>query len=388
MENNPLISVNDLTGLSQPITKLIDVVSRGIGKLYEPVHQTRLTKAHLKDLLLVSQAIKDNPSLAFRYHNDNLSIESPAMAELAKRTAERMAFQEITKQQNIEAVIDVAYNSLSQETNVSEEPVETDWIMRFMNSVDDISDKQMQELWGKILAGEIAEPNSFSFRTLEMVKNISHQEALIFQNVCKLALQSRGRAYLSNKADLLKAYGVTYPDLMMMEECGLLSTNAVNWTVTTVSSQPTGIFNGNLVWLMGTNSKTPIDLHLVVYAFTICGKQLLKIIAPETKNNFLLHFASLIKTEQLALELSHSVREIIETNLDGDIRFGDKDLLADYETSYLNVISPSARETLFRNGIVSLEDLRKQTKKILLALEGFDEISYQKLIDSGYILNS
>ena len=39
------MEVKDLAGLSQPLTKLVEVVSQGIGTLYEPIHIKRIAKA-------------------------------------------------------------------------------------------------------------------------------------------------------------------------------------------------------------------------------------------------------------------------------------------------------------------------------------------------------
>ena len=74
---------------------------------------------------------------------------------------------------NIDNVTQIAAEQLSQEDFVSEEPVEEDWTTRFFNIVEDISDEEMQRLWGKILAGEVKQPKSYSLRTLELLKKIN-----------------------------------------------------------------------------------------------------------------------------------------------------------------------------------------------------------------------
>lgn len=39
------MEIKDLAGLSQPLTKLVEVISIGIGKLYEPAHIKRMANA-------------------------------------------------------------------------------------------------------------------------------------------------------------------------------------------------------------------------------------------------------------------------------------------------------------------------------------------------------
>jgi hypothetical protein len=51
---------------------------------------------------------------------------------------------------------------LKNEKNVSTEPVDEDWTVRLFNIVEDAYDGQMQQLWDRILAGEVKTPNSYS----------------------------------------------------------------------------------------------------------------------------------------------------------------------------------------------------------------------------------
>ena len=54
--------------------------------------------------------------------------------QIAKRASSRFVYQEITKQQNIEAVVDNTYEELEHAENVSSESVNSDWMFRFLNS--------------------------------------------------------------------------------------------------------------------------------------------------------------------------------------------------------------------------------------------------------------
>ena len=58
-----------------------------------------------------------------------------------------------------------------------------DWFMRFYEIVGNISDEKVQDIWAKIMAGEINNPNSYSLKTIDILKNIGKQEAELFSNV-------------------------------------------------------------------------------------------------------------------------------------------------------------------------------------------------------------
>ena len=81
------------------------------------------------------------------------------------------------KVENVEEIISKAKQQFAPDEQVSEEPVERDWMNRFLNIAEEISDKDMQAIWGRVLAGEIKKPKSYSLRTLEVMRNMSKDEA-------------------------------------------------------------------------------------------------------------------------------------------------------------------------------------------------------------------
>lgn len=143
-----------------PAEKLIEAVSGAIGKAYEPRHVRKMAEAKAYELKLIADTVRNNSDVPIVYDSTGVSIDTSNYEEIAKRASYRLAFQEITKQQNIEAVVDRAYDELSGEEFANNEPVSQDWMSRFFNSVEDISNEKMQEIWGHILAGEIRSPNT------------------------------------------------------------------------------------------------------------------------------------------------------------------------------------------------------------------------------------
>jgi len=99
-------------------------------------------------------------------------------------------------QKNIESITQKAALNLEGEPTVSEEPVNQDWTTRFFDYAEDISNIEMQELWGKILAGEIKQPKSYSLRTLDIIRNLSEDEARVFMKFASLAINSSGTLFI------------------------------------------------------------------------------------------------------------------------------------------------------------------------------------------------
>lgn len=98
-------------------------------------------------------------------------------ADIEKRIAARLEYQEGKRQSNIENITQYAVGQLAQEKEIDSERPDSDWVSRFFRIAEDVTTEQMQMLWSKVLAGEVQRLGSFSLRTLELLKNISQKEA-------------------------------------------------------------------------------------------------------------------------------------------------------------------------------------------------------------------
>lgn len=58
-----------------------------------------------------------------------------------------------------------------------ENPLSDELMMRFYRYASDISTEEGQKIWAKVLAGEIARPGSFSLNTLDILRNITQEQA-------------------------------------------------------------------------------------------------------------------------------------------------------------------------------------------------------------------
>src|SRR5262245_31987985 len=140
----------DLKGISQPATKLIECVSKGIGGLWSPLGKVLDAKASKEAALILAQG----------------EIEKE---ELLRRAAYRLAHTEARRQAIIESVTKQAIECLPEA--VSDEPVSDDWMVQFFENCKDVGEKDLQALWAKLLAGEVAQPRTFSRRTMELLKS-------------------------------------------------------------------------------------------------------------------------------------------------------------------------------------------------------------------------
>jgi hypothetical protein len=106
------------------------------------------------------------------------------IADIQERARHRLVNRELRRQSHIEQIAVKAVAALPPPDQVSEKPVSEDWVTRFFEECQDISDEQMQEIWAKILAGEVARPGSFEPRTLSVVRDLTRCDAALFDKVC------------------------------------------------------------------------------------------------------------------------------------------------------------------------------------------------------------
>lgn len=161
-----------MAGLAAPAAKLIEAVQSGIGVLYEP---TRIRRQALAQADAATTA----------------AYAKVEVRRIKARARRRVEASETRRQQNRESIVEAALRELPG--SVDSTQVSPDWIAAFFAACQDVSDEQMQSLWARLLAGEVAHPGSFSPRTIEAVRLMSKQEAELFHSVTRFFFSTESR---------------------------------------------------------------------------------------------------------------------------------------------------------------------------------------------------
>lgn len=282
--------------LVSPTMKLMDMVGGAIGTLYEPRHKRKMVDATAYEINAIGEAMRNAADLPIVYNQDGVAINSEDFNRLMQRAGTRLVLQETIKQHNIESVVDNAYEILEKEEVCSEEPVEQGWINRFFDSVADVSDEDLQKLWGKVLAGEIRQPRSYSLRTLETLKNLSKYEAELFEKVASLATRTHGNVFLTSETEILRKYGISYDAILCLDECGLINSDGmVSYNPKISIKDSVAIFSkSKLLLLKGTNER-PINISMGIFGLTQAGKELYSILPCDSNESYLCDFAEEIE---------------------------------------------------------------------------------------------
>lgn len=253
--------------LSAPLTKLVEVIAAGCGKAYGPTDIRRTAKAQAEASLILAEA-------------------EAQRSEIALRAVHRLLDVEEARQKNIDAIAGIASKQLPDE--VSDVPVQQDWTARFFREAQDVSNEQMQQLWGRLLSGEVAKPGSYSVRTLAVVSNLSPHEAAKFGSVCEIVSEIFGTGLFTFLTDLnsplSRSKGLSYDVFQELEAAGLVKTSEIGKSLT--FNQPNAEVHisrpGNVLFIAkGTLANVPAGaLPVGNVSLTPAGAELYRIAEP------------------------------------------------------------------------------------------------------------
>lgn len=164
-----------------------------------------------------------------------------------------------------------------------------DWFVRFYEAVGNISDEVMQELWAKLLAGEVAEPSSFSLKTIDVLRNLSKKDAELFSLICSHSVMAREQNFLPHYDTYLEKHNIYYTDIMKLNEQGLIFNDSTIGFSMSISQNPTVLFwNNDLVMTIKSSDVKNIEIRINTYPFTKAGQELAVLVSKSvSEENFI-----------------------------------------------------------------------------------------------------
>ena len=246
----------DITIKVPALEKLLDYSASGIGStagfLFAPQIAERLGKAKIiaanataqEERILAegrSSSIQLIAEAQAKVKSDLVPADSEAQVELEMNDLikQMIQFQESKRQANITSVVREAGEQLGDK-EVDDYDVDHDWTARFFSEVQDVSSEEMQHLWARVLAGEVQKPNSISIRTLQVLRNMDTETAVLFRRLCSLSLiavtedseifEARVPTFGKNSGgNSLLEFGLRFGSLNRLNEHGLIIAEYDSW---------------------------------------------------------------------------------------------------------------------------------------------------------------
>ncbi|MFQ1894834.1 DUF2806 domain-containing protein [Aeromonas veronii] len=281
------------------VIRLWDTLSeKGVGSLLRPWQMKREGMAQLEvrraELLALAQAERDAESIRNGHKqlsdfSTDLKFATASCTQQEKKTRSEPtidlpAIIEVATRQTIEdsvrRQVNVAHAICHAEETLRDDPqdppsknIDDDWLFRWRDYAGEISNESMQSLWGRILAGEVKSPGSFSLRTLEFMRNLSQEEAKAIEHL--LQFVTGGVIWRDD------SLGIPFSTLMSIQDLGVISgVESLGLTTRWQSDDQSAfvkaiISNGKVLIIKHENPKKEVSLP--VYILTNTGKQLLRL---------------------------------------------------------------------------------------------------------------
>lgn len=303
-------SLGDIvTGIPAPIRKN---AIKAIGRLMTAVieYPVSMIECAIDEMCAESHARVNLINASANQLEAQMQI-NPAYARTASK---KFATKIIREQLNVDRVCNFALSDLKIEPLFTETDNESevatiseDWLNVFENEAVHMSSEQMQRLFGKILAGEVRKPASYSIKTVKLMAQLDNSAAVLFRLFCSLSVSIRfpkenaipdARVVPLGKPgdNSLRTYGLGFEQLLILQEYGLISTELetavklYGMSVIHKLEMVAPIYYQNETWLLVP--KVPSHLFdrpefvLEGVSFTKSGKELLSVVDIEPNDQY------------------------------------------------------------------------------------------------------
>lgn len=296
----------NFAGFTEPASKLIDAVAQGIGGYFRPRQIRELaaaegdaqrTAALARRDVAITEAETELVVAALR--EDSARQDAAALVNFAgrglsplhERAMTRLVMEEGRRQGNLEAITRHALKRLPGAVN--DVPVDPDWSARFVTRAKEVSQEDMQALWGEVLAREVAGPGAFSLATLDVLADLTRKEAELFERLARWSLTG-GVPFPTGKFwspgfpegidEVCKATGVALDQMLLLEHHRLLKIGEIGWQLDPPVVGPLGrryserCCGGQLVLLTPREETTDLTFSFSQIALTPSGREIAALI--------------------------------------------------------------------------------------------------------------
>ena len=263
------------------------VAEKGVSALFRPWQMRRegraLVDVRREGALSLAQTERDVKEVLSGRKSFDASYQ---LVELHEQASQLATVHRNRDAREIRGEVNVSKALLSAEADLADDPqappdrtVDEDWLFRWRDAACTVSTEDLQTLWGRVLAGEIKSPGSFSLRTLEFLKNISQKEA---REITKLAPFVLDNDFIFRGVQkLFDAEGITFGFLLYLQNLGITcGVDAAGLSVEIGHGYPDRFQKVLISYdraLLVTHEDASKKLKLAIYGLTPLGKQIFKL---------------------------------------------------------------------------------------------------------------
>ena len=232
------------------ITDLAETVATGIPA---PIRKTFFKAVHQLCMAGVDVGVAKLEGIAAETRagtKNRVKILDTTGSQIAKRldvtqeyvdaALDNASAQIVKKRINLDKTVLIAIKDVQEkptlqigsEPTIERKEISDDWLNAFQQEAENMSSEHMQMLFGKILAGEIRKPTSFSIRTVKLMAQLDNRPAQLFRKLCSIACTLRFGSLVTDSRVIavkgnassngLQDFGLSFGDLNVLFEYGLI----------------------------------------------------------------------------------------------------------------------------------------------------------------------
>ena len=247
-------------------------------------------------------------------------------SEYARVAVQKFGQRVLREQVNLDMISQRAASEIQDDDNSigqtppeeTDDTISDDWLNTFEAEARQKSTEEMQALFGKILAGEIRKPGTFSMRTVKILGSLDQNVATHFARLSSMCISTHfvdaRVCSLGGNAgsNALQEYGLNFATLNLLNEHGLVISDYNSWWEFTPcvalpgSGQqalciPFSYQGRHWVLIPKSNRELGKKLRIEGVALTRTGRELLKIVKVEPVDNYTENLAKFLEKRGLGM---------------------------------------------------------------------------------------
>jgi hypothetical protein len=228
------IEIKGLEKFAGVANNIINAISRGIGRLYDPIGRVRDAKAdraiaveRMQALIEVATKTLELREIQSRLSNDRDDLLNFQIDRASSYFVEDLLRTQQNRDKTIEAIA-IELRNTTPESD-TEEQIDDDWLTKFWKLAENVSNEEVRSFLAKLLVKEASRPGTVTPVTLNVLSTLTSQAAQRFEHFCRLSIRTQNDVYVIHPKVFpfqgigpLDDFGVSYDDLWEFESFGLL----------------------------------------------------------------------------------------------------------------------------------------------------------------------
>ena len=253
---------------------------------------------------------------------DKIASQLDVDPSYAKAAVKKFDQKIIREQVNVDSIVQMATKQIAEEAEVKEtdkeaKPIDNDWLSQFEEEACKRTSEQMQELFAKVLAGEIKQPSTFSIKSIRILGNMDQRAATLFQNFCSLSVSLKIANIILDKRvvsmgnagnNSLQKYGFGFGSLNVLQEHGLIISDYnsyYDYQASIIEDAHVALpfaFMNNYWGFMLKNNKPKNEIRVHGVALSESGKELSQIVSTKNDNNYAADLTAYFNSQNLDIK--------------------------------------------------------------------------------------